>query len=299
MNEKHTVSVGFFDGVHVGHAALLEMTKRRALETASIPTVLSFDVHPDTLVLGKSVPLIISAEGREEKIRRCFGIENTVFIRFNYSLMSMHWREFADLLVSEMNVSHIVVGNDFTFGSRGEGNAQKLLEYCNAFSVGCDIIPPVIIDNRVVSSTYIRTLLESGRIEEANRHLGFPHSLIDNVRSGYRLGQKIGSPTINMAFQAGVLVPAHGVYATRVYLDTGESYDAVTNIGVRPTVRKNDAVGVETHLLDFQGNLYNRTIRLDFHSFIRPEREFASVEELSAQISTDIDRARMFFKKNK
>ena len=292
---KRAIALGFFDGVHLGHAALLEKTKQRAAEINAVPSVLSFDVHPDTLVFKKEVPLINSALGREEIIRRCFGIDNVVFIHFNQRVMHMPWEEFISSIIDELNIGWIVVGHDFCFGYKGEGTAARLKAYCEARGIGCDIIPPVTVDGRIVSSTHIRELISSGEIEEANRLLGHPHSLADTVHSGYHLGTKMGTPTINMFFPEGVLVPRHGVYATRVYLEGGASYVAVTNVGVRPTVSSDNRVSVESFLLDYSGNLYGRQARVDFYSFIRPERKFADYEELSRQIKQDAETAKAYF----
>ena len=292
---KRAIALGFFDGVHIGHAALLNKTKERAAEHGLMPSVLSFDVHPDNLVRGGRVELINSAIGREDIIRRCFGIDNVVFIHFNRHIMQMPWQQFADSVMDELQAAWIVVGHDFRFGYRGEGTAEKLRDYCAACGVGVDIIPPVMLDGQIVSSTHIRELIREGNIREANRWLGHPHSLSDTVHSGYHLGTKLGTPTINMFFPEGVLVPRHGVYATRVVLGDGSSYIAVTNVGVRPTVSKEDLVSVESHLLDYEGNLYGRQARVEFYEFLRDEQRFSGFEELSAQIRQDAENARAFF----
>jgi len=220
-DKKRVIALGFFDGVHAGHAALMEMTKRRAAERDAIPTVITFDTHPDTLVKGVEVPLINSPAERAEIIRRIYGIDSVVFIHFSEKTMHMPWREFIDSVTEEMRACHYVVGYDFSFGWKGEGRPARLAAYCTEHGLGCDIISAVRIDGEVVSSTRIRALLTEGRIEEANRLLGHPHSLVDTVRSGFRLGHKLGSPTINMGFAPGVLVPRHGVYAAKVFLDDG------------------------------------------------------------------------------
>lgn len=292
---KRVVAIGFFDGVHIGHAALLSMAKQRAEESGAIPSVVSFDVHPDNLVLGAETKLITSAIGREDLIRRLFGIENIVFLHFNRHMMQMSWEEFIAALVDELSISHIVVGHDFCFGYRGEGTAEKLRLWCEEKGLGCDVIPAVSLDGRIVSSTYIRKLIEDGQIEEANRYLGHPHILSDTVHSGYHLGTKLGAPTINMYFPDGVLVPRYGVYATRVCLERGESYCAVTNVGVRPTVGGDNRVSVESHLLDYSGNLYGRQARVEFYSFLRSEIKFADFAELSEQIARDGEAARAYF----
>lgn len=296
---KRAIALGFFDGVHRGHGELLKMTSKRAEEIGAIPSVLSFDVHPDTLVFNREVPLINSAIGRQEIIKRCYGIDNVVFIHFNRRVMQMSWVDFIENLIEELNIGWIVVGHDFCFGYKGEGTAVRLKAYCEGRGIGCDIISALSIDDIIVSSTYIRQLIADGEIERANEFLGHPHTLSDTVHSGYHLGTKLGTPTINMYFPDGVLVPRHGVYATRVFLDDGQSYCAVSNVGVRPTVGDNNRVNVESYLLDYSGNLYGRQVRLEFLSFIRPEEKFDSVTALGAQIKRDADIARDYFEKAK
>jgi riboflavin kinase/FMN adenylyltransferase len=295
---KRAIALGFFDGLHLGHAALLNRTKERAEQEGATPSVMTFDVHPDTLVFGKEVPLINSALGREDIIRREFGINNVFFLHFNQHLMRMPWRDFLDSILAELNICWIVVGHDFCFGYRGEGTPEKLRDYCEEHGIGCDVIPAVKLDGRIVSSTYIRDLLLNGDMEQANRYLGHPHTLADTVRSGYHLGAKLGTPTINMVIPEGVLVPKHGVYATKVYLEDGSSYMAVTNVGVRPTVSEQNKVSVESHLLDYSGNLYGRQARVDFYHFLREEVRFESFEALSRQIKKDAEAARAYFAGN-
>ena len=188
-NQKRVIALGFFDGIHIGHAALMRRT----------------------LVFGKEVPLINSAHAREELIQRLFGIESVVFIHFDRTVMQMPWQTFIQTLVDEMDAAGFVVGHDFCFGWKGEGTAEKLAAYCAERGLGCDVIPAVTLDGRIVSSTYIRELLENGEVERANAFLGHPHTLSDTVHYGYRLGTKMGTPTINMQFPDGVLVPRHGV----------------------------------------------------------------------------------------
>lgn len=294
---KRVIALGFFDGVHRGHGELLKKTRQRAEEIGAMPSVLSFDVHPDTLVFKKKVPLINSAIGREDLIRRYYGIDNVVFLHFNQHVMHMPWKEFIDSLIAELNIAWIVVGHDFCFGYKGEGTAARLREYCEGRGIGCDIIPALSVDGRVVSSTYIRELIADGDIETANRFLGHPHTLSDTVHSGYHLGTDLGAPTINMYFPDGVLVPRHGVYATRVIIEDGSGYIAVTNVGIRPTVSSSGRVSVESHLLDYSGNLYGRQARVEFYAFLRGEVKFGSYEELAAQIKKDAASARAYFEK--
>ncbi|MDO4974518.1 MAG: bifunctional riboflavin kinase/FAD synthetase [Eubacteriales bacterium] len=292
---KRAIALGFFDGVHIGHAALLERTKQRAQEIGAVPSVLSFDVHPDTLVFGTSVPLINSAIGREDIIRRQFGIDNVVFLHFNRTMMQMDWVDFIESLIRELNIGWIVVGHDFCCGYRGLGTAERIKDYCESHGLGCDIISPVMLEGQIVSSTRIRQLIADGDMEQARRWLGHPHILSDTVHSGYHLGQKMGTPTINMYFPEGVIVPRHGVYATKVWLEDGSSHIAVTNVGVRPTVSEGERVSVESHLLDYNGNLYGRQARVEFYHFLRPETKFGDVASLGEQIRRDAEQARAYF----
>ena len=292
---RRALAMGFFDGVHIGHAALLEKAKQRAAELDAVPSVLSFDVHPDNLIFNRETHLINDARGREEIIRRCFGIDNIVFLHFNRHIMNMPWEDFVGRIVEELNVCCFIVGYDFTFGRGGEGNGSKLRSYCAEHGIPVEIIEPVMLDGQIVSSTLIRGLIENGEIEQANRFLGHPHCLADTVHSGYHIGRKLDAPTINMFFPEGVIVPRHGVYAAKVVLPDGETYPAVTNIGIRPTFSSDGKVSVESHLIGFEGNLYGVPTRIDFYHFIRPEVKFDGFDELSAQIRKDAEAAAAFF----
>lgn len=293
MKQRTIYALGFFDGVHLGHGALIRRTRERAEELGMIPAVLTFDVHPDTLVFGKAVPLITSPEDRAELIRSRFGVEEIFSLRFDENLMRMPWDRFVEWIREEFSARHLVCGHDFTFGWKGEGTAEKLQAKCIELGMGCDVMPEVQVDGETVSSTRIRSLLLEGNVREAARYLGHPHALTDTVRTGFRLGRKLGAPTVNMRFAEGVLVPAKGVYAGRLRIE-GETVDrwAVTNIGVRPTVSDGDEVSVESYILDYDGNLYGKRIRLELLEFLRPEQRFSDTEALKAQIARDTQRVR-------
>ena len=290
---NRVIALGFFDGVHLGHGTLIRRTVTRAAELGLIPAVLTFDVHPDTLIFASPVPLISSPEDRAELLRREYGVDDIISIRFDEAMMRMPWDEFILWVKNEFHAAHLVCGHDFSFGYKGLGTPALLREKCRALGMGCDIMPEFTMDGETISSTRIRSLLLSGQVREANRLLGHPHVLTDTVRTGYRLGRKLGAPTVNMRFGEGVLVPAHGVYVGRLTVQGDDTVrKAVTNIGVRPTVSDGDAVSVESYILDFSGNLYGRRIRLEFMDFLRPERKFAGVEELKAQIIQDTEAVR-------
>jgi riboflavin kinase/FMN adenylyltransferase len=290
---KRVIALGFFDGVHLGHATLIERAKLRAGELNAAPALLTFDIHPDTIVKGIPVPLLSSPEDRAEIVRHNFGVEEIISIQFDENMMKMPWESFVEWMVEDFEAVHLVVGYDFGFGYKNEGNPDKLKIKCAQLGLGLDVMPKVELDGVTVSSTYIRRLLEEGRVREANKFLGHPHALTDTVRLGYRLGRKMGTPTANMRFAEGVLVPAHGVYAARVRIEGESIYrNAVTNIGIRPTVNGSGAVSVESYILDYEGNLYGKRLRLEFIDFIRPERKFSDINELKEQINKDAVRAR-------
>ena len=282
---KTVMALGFFDGIHIGHKALFEKTLERARENGARPAVLTFDNHPDNFVKHERVELISSATDRSYIIRRFYGIQDVFFLHFNAVTMRMHWRDFIERITETYDAVHFVVGHDFRFGYRGEGSAEILRQYCAEHGLGCDIIPPVKKEGIVVSSTYIRSLLLDGDMERANAFLGHPYLINDIIRTGFRIGRTIEAPTINMLLGDSVLVPKHGVYATKVLLER-ETRVAVTNIGMRPTFNGN-RVTVETNILDFSGDLYGQSACVEFYYFIRPERRFDSAEDLQEQIRRD------------
>jgi len=291
--QKTVLAMGFFDGVHIGHGALLKETAFRAAEKGGRAAVLSFDNHPLVFVKGEKVPLINSASDRAYIIRRYYGIETVFFLHFNESTMRINWRDFLDDIMREYNCCHFVVGHDFRFGFGGQGTAELLAGYCAGHELGCSIIPAVMADGGDVSSSRIRALLLAGDIDAANRLLGHPHLLTGTVRTGRRLGRTIQAPTINMTFADGVLVPKHGVYIAKARF-RNEQHNAVLNIGSRPTFDGGE-VTVETHVLDFEGDLYGEDVCVELYHYIRPERKFSSANELMLQIKSDAQAARTFF----
>ena len=291
MGERKTViALGYFDGIHIGHGALLNKAKERAGQLGAEPAVLTFDNHPDTFVKKVPVELINSAADRVYIIRKYYGIQQVFFLHFNDKTMRMDWKVFLEKIIETYGVVHFVVGHDFHFGYKGLGTAEVLQDYCAEQGLGCDVIPAVKKEDIIISSTYIRQLITAGEMERANAFLGHPHILTDTIRSGFRIGRTIEAPTINMQLQEHVIVPRHGVYATRVLLPDGGHF-AVTNVGIRPTFN-GERVTVETNILDFDGDLYGQPACVEFYRFLRPEQKFASAEALMAQIKQDAESAR-------
>lgn len=295
---KRVVALGFFDGVHLGHQALMKKTVERALQYGATPSVISFDLHPDTLVHGTSVPLLNSVAGRKDLIARIGGIDDVIMIHFDERFMHTPWEEFLRVMKEDLGAVHLVMGYDFSCGWRGLGTAERIVSWCRDNDLGCDTIGKIVLDDITVSSTYVRQLVSAGDMEQAEKYLGHPHTLIDTVGYGYKIGRQIGAPTINTRIPEGVIVPKYGVYATRVWLPDGPKA-AVTNIGVRPTFGSGNEVTVESNILDFSGDLYGAQVRLEFLSFLREERRFAAPESLREQIEKDIAATRSYFENRK
>ncbi|MCL2152580.1 MAG: riboflavin biosynthesis protein RibF [Oscillospiraceae bacterium] len=296
MAEKwRVIALGFFDGVHIGHAALLRAVATIAAECRLMPSAITFDAHPQSLISGATTPLINSPEDRAGLIRRLSGIEDIIFLRFDTETANMPWDSFITHLYEEFGARYLVAGYDFRFGRGGVGNGRLLARKCRELGIGCEIVPEVKHDGITCSSSYIRELLLEGDMARAAAFLGHPHVLTDVVEHGYRLGSKLGAPTINMRFEDNVLVPALGVYATIVRLQDGSAHTGVTNIGVRPTVGGRAQVNVETHIIDFHSSLYGHRVHIDFYTRLRPEIKFESVADLTRQIRLDREAAISYF----
>ena len=298
MNGDHIIALGFFDGVHLGHAALLRRTAELAKVHGMAPAALSFDEHPMTRVSGKRVPLLTVPIDRTTLIRELFGIEESIVLRFNDDMMRMPWEQFLDSMIEEYHAAQIVCGYDYSCGFRGQGTAERLSERCRTLGVGCDVIQPVIVDGVRVSSSMIRNLIAEGDVETAARYYGHPHMMSGIVRTGKKLGRTIDAPTINLRFDRDLIVPRHGVYASVVTLPDGTRLPGVTNVGVRPTVEDTTLVNAETYILGYSGDLYGQTVRLEFFRFLRPEMRFSGVEELKQRIHADSDTVKEYFKEN-
>ena len=295
-NQRRVIALGFFDGVHLGHGALLRRVAEAAKLEDAVPCAFTFDRSPAAALTGRAVPLLTGVDDRRWLMETLYGIREVIVAPFT-QMQSMDWRAFvADYLVGEHGAVHVVAGHDFRFGWKGEGTPQRLAGLCEELGIGCDIIPKVELDGVTVSSTYIRSLVGSGELETAARFLGHPHMLSGVVVHGNELGRTWGTPTANLHVPGGVIAPGFGVYAACVGLPGGEEKLAVTNVGVRPTVNATGAgVTVEPWILDYSGDLYGKTIRLEFHKRLRPERQFSGVDELRAAILQNADETRAYF----
>ena len=293
---RTVIALGFFDGVHRGHGALLEKTAARARELEAVPAAFTFDRPPKEVVTGRPVGLINTPDDRRDLMQRLYGIRQVIIAPFDRAMMTMPWQDFIDdLLIGTYGAVHLVAGHDYHFGHRNQGDPDKLLSRCRERGIGCDIIPQVTRDGITVSSTYIRRLVSLGQVERAMEYLGHPHILTQTVRHGRRIGHTIGIPTVNLVPPPHVLVPGDGVYIARVCLMDGSSYAAVTNVGTRPTVNNGSDLTVESWMLDFDGDLYGQSIRVEFYKRLRDEIRFDSLDALKAEIRRNADDARAYF----
>jgi riboflavin kinase/FMN adenylyltransferase len=290
------VSIGVFDGVHLGHRAILEANLERAQELGGCSTVVTFEGHPKRVLLGREPRTLTSLEHRLELFRRA-GIEHTLVLTFSEELQQVSAEEFVrGTLVARLGARAFVLGFDSKFGRDRRGTPGLLR------SLGFDVhvVGKVLVDDRAVSSTAIREAVELGDLGAASRMLGRPVSVLGTVVRGQELGRRLGFPTANLDLHHE-LHPPPGVYAGRVQIlprgdGTGppEAFAAVANIGFRPTVEPggSEAPRLEVHLLDFEGDLYGRYVEFAFFARLRGEQRFDGLDELKAQIGRDVARAR-------
>ena len=293
---KNTIyALGFFDGVHLGHQALLKSCCNLSRSYGCSTGVVTFAAHPDTLVRGNTPNLINSPKDREWLLREKYHVEILVTLPFDAAMRSMPWETFLDMLCKHYDAAGFVCGEDFRFGHLGAGNAKLLQEYCNRENLPFAVVPDQILDGVRVSSTYIRQQLEDGDMATAVKFLGHPHVLSGTVVHGKALGRKLGIPTANLRLPEGLATPKFGVYACSCLVD-GNRYPAVTNIGTRPTV-EGSGITVEPWILDYSGDLYGREITLEFHYFLRPEMKFPSLEALKEEIHRNAEETRAYLKR--
>ena len=291
--QERVIALGFFDGVHRGHGALLRRAAEEARRRGCTPAVFTFDRPPKEVITGIPCPLINSPEDRSDLVKRLYGIDEMLMVPFDDEMRTTPWDRFVtDILVGRYGAVHLVAGHDHHFGYKNQGSPELLREKCAELGLGCDIIPAVTLDGVTVSSTHIRKLLEEGGVETARAFLGHPHVLTQTVGHGRRLGRTIGVPTANLVAPPHVLLPKRGVYAAKVTLPDGRAFGGVTNVGIRPTVNHGQDITVEPWILDFDGDLYGQKLRVEFFRRLRDERKFDSLEALRTQIQCDAVRTR-------
>jgi riboflavin kinase/FMN adenylyltransferase len=284
------VALGVFDGVHLGHRAILDAAVSRAREAATRSVACTFDPHPREVLHPGRAPFVITTLDERLALIGETGIEAAVVLRFTPELAAMEPEAFVtDVLLGRLHAREVVVGVSHRFGKGAKGDAGMLQALGRELGFSAHIVEPLSIGGVLVSSTAVRGALEQGDVAGATRLLGRPYTVVGQVVQGDGRGRTIGFPTANLALERPLLVPA-GVYACRASLG-GAEHPAVTNIGVRPTFGRN-ALAVEVHILDFSGDLYGLRMALEFRDRLRDEQRFESVDALKAQIARDVASAR-------
>ena len=291
---RPVLTIGNFDGVHEGHRVLFQRVRERAWELGGQSVVMTFEPHPIKVMKpGNGPPLITLTEQKLELIAKA-AIDVILCLPFTLEVAAISARDFVqDILVRRIGVREIVVGYDYSFGAGREGNIALLRRMGADLGFEVQVLGPIVIDDVPVSSTSIRNLVREGNLPAARRLLGRDYQICGTVVQGKGRGAGLlGFPTANLN-PIDELVPKEGVYAVLVHLED-RTYQGLTNIGKNPTFG-NDALSIETHLLDFSGDLVGKSIRIDFLERLRDEKAFKGIQELADQIGRDIEQARALF----
>ncbi len=288
------IALGSFDGIHYGHQVLIKNMVEEAEKEGLVSSVFSFSNHPRDLIPGKEKVKSILDKREKEEIIEGLNVDTLVAIPFTKEIMELSPRDFVEtLLVKGLNAKFLFCGFNYRFGYKAEGTPEVLDELGKEFGFEVTVIPTVKIDGNNVSSTMIRTLIAGGQVEKCPMYMGRYYSIGGEVVVGNRLGRKLGFPTSNLIIDESMVTPPNGVYATYC-LYNGKRYPSVTNLGVKPTVG-NYEKSVETHIFDFDKELYGSKIKVEFLKKLRDEVKFDDYEELANQIERDVREAREYF----
>ena len=284
-------TIGFFDGVHLGHRHLINQVKMAAALNGWCSSIITFPVHPRQVIQSDYQPSLLSSPEEKIELLASTGIDNCIILPFTRELSQLTAWEFMQLLYEQYKVRMLVIGYDHRFG---HNRAETFEDYCRyGRELGIHIMQATAYtqEQDKVSSSAIRRALLSGEVSTATKYLGYPYFLQGTIVSGYQVGRKIGFPTANLQVDfSNKLVPSIGVYAVYVYVN-GQKYKGMLNIGHRPTLNNGTDLSIEVHILDFEGDIYHQPMRIEFVDFLRPEAKFNSVEELTLQIQKDKEAA--------
>jgi riboflavin kinase/FMN adenylyltransferase len=289
-------TIGNFDGMHVGHQAIIRGLVARARELGRPSAVITFNPHPLSIVAPDRVPKQILTLAQKEELLRDLDVDALLVVPFTHEFSRWTADQFiSQFLVNALKVSEIRIGRDFCFGAGREGNLAKLEASGRQYGFAVEGISEVRIRGIRVSSSLVRDAIMKGAMRTVALALGRTCFIDGRVATGRRLGRKIGFPTVNVD-PFNELFPGSGVYVTTSRFDSFDrSFESVTNIGVRPTLYENYATTIESHILDFDSNVYEETVRVSFHRLLRREQQFRSALELTSQIRADIERSRVWF----
>lgn len=295
IEENTVISLGKFDGIHRGHELLLEYLSTKKEDGLST-VIFTFDIPPRKNLSGAETKVLTTNEEKRHMFSQ-IGMDYLVECPFTPEIMCMEPENFIEKIVRQLHVKCIVAGEDFRFGHNRRGNYRMLQEYSARYGYEVVVVKKIKEDARDISSTFVREEISLGNIEKANQLLGYRYFVTSVVSHGNQIGRTIGIPTINQLPPEEKLLPPNGVYVTEVFIDE-KKYRGVTNVGCKPTIAGKNPIGVETHLLDFKEDVYDKLVTVEFLTRIREERKFESVEALKEQMQSDIAFARVYFSKN-
>ncbi len=297
---KPVVTMGTFDGVHLGHIKLLDRVVTKAIEKNTKSVVITYFHHPLETIHKKTFPYLLTERDRKEKLIKECGIDCVLYLDFNEEMAQMQPENFLKkIIIDEIGVQDIIVGYDTHFGNSREGNYQFLKNRSSTHNYSIELIEPVKMNNYIISSSLIRDYIREGDMQYAAKLLGRNYSIHGSVQLGQRIGRKIGFPTINLQpLDANKLIPAIGVYVCEVLVD-GKKFSGVTNIGYSPTMKTTRIKEIETYILDFDDDLYHKNVEIIFNKKLRDELLFRDKDELIEAIDNDVQQARDFFERRK
>lgn len=297
FNGKHgeyVIALGYFDSVHIGHRQIIQRLKEYSKHYGCFSAVMTFVNNPYP-VMGKDIKLIYTYNERLSLLKK-LGVNAVIKSEFYEEFKNITANEFAEKLHNSFKIKHILCGYDFNFGRNAEGNAVFLKSFFNKHNIKVDILPEITYGGVRVSSTAIRELLIKGDIENANILLGEPYFVTGSVTYGEKIGSKLLYPTINIMPDAEKIKLRDGVYCTTTEID-GKIYKSVTNCGGKPTF-DSDKYKIETYIIDYEGNLYNKNVKINFLQFLRDLIKFDNAEDLKKQIAADIEKTNYVFNNN-
>lgn len=290
------LTLGVFDGLHLGHQLIMKTIVERARATGAVPTVITFDPHPRALLHPESAPPLLQTFDQKIEALGVLGIEQTIVIRFDQNFAQIRAEDFLRTVIADrLHAKEVYLGCGFAFGHGREGNIELLRTVSQSLGFFADEVPELRLRGRRVSSSRIRELLQQGRVNIARRMLGRPYGVEGRVVRGAERGAKLGFPTANLHPQNRV-IPRNGVYVTATLID-GQWRRSVTNIGTRPTFGSANESSVETFVMKWSGDLYGDVVRVRFLHRLREEKRFSSVDELKSQIDRDVARAENYFER--
>lgn len=283
-------TIGNFDGLHLGHMELFKKTLELSKEKGYKSIVVTFDPDVHSYFHKDKAEHLTTLQERKMLIEE-FGFDELILMAFNDELCHTSKDDFVDQYLLKLNIDTLVVGFDFTYGSHPQGYAEDLLDS----EINTVVIPELQIDGAKVSSTRIRDLVAKGKLEEVNKLLGRPYFQIGTVVKGNQIGRTMGFPTANVSYEEDKMLLPIGVYAAKIHIDN-RVFATMVNIGRKPTIFEHHSIWVEAHILDFDENIYGKTVCLEYLSYLRPEVKFASMEELKEQLRKDVNSTREYFK---